>query len=611
MNRASRLVAALLATVLGTTLLAAPADATARGTLIVARAPAEVIELFVEKREGDGWRRVDWTWGNDYTARVLEDTIEFDVPPGDYRVSFQRNVSSLHRHDAPDLTTTFYPGVERAEQATAVAIVGGQTRDLTSFRPLPGGHVTGTAKREDGTPLPTGARVEALQERAGYWQTAGVAPLAPDGSYDVGGLGSAPTILRVFAAATTTTPGTRQGPDAETFSGSATELESAERIEVSSGRLTSVEPIAVAPNGTLSGTARDADGRPLAGVEVEVEHLKGVVRTASDGSWGVGPVRAGSYDVTIVDPQDRVEFQRRDAVVVLRQDTVVETSHAHHGPVWTEAPSFIPVDRLGMMGQTITVDPGVLKQDDAVVTSIDWYVGPEDSPPRIATGPSYTPPMDSEVDLIYAVVTAERRGVTRTATTRGVMLRHPEYFTGRPTTSTTAPVAHELLTARTGTLSPTPSTTSWQWLRDGKAIKGATGTRYRPTASDVGRNVVAQATVQRPGYARAVVRSTSRDVTSARSNVKATLTPRGGRRVAVSARVTVAKVSAAYVDGSLDLYRSRKGSDRIGTIRVVDGRATTTLARQPKGKRTYWVRFRPSRDGMTTSQGARTSTRVR
>lgn len=101
MKHPRRLVAVLLATVLGTTLLAAPAAATARGTLVIARAPAEVIELFVEKREGDAWRRVDWTWGNDYTARVLEDTIEFDVPPGDYRVSFQRNVSSLHRHDAP------------------------------------------------------------------------------------------------------------------------------------------------------------------------------------------------------------------------------------------------------------------------------------------------------------------------------------------------------------------------------------------------------------------------------------------------------------------------------------------------------------------------------
>lgn len=612
MKHPRRLVAVLLATVLGTTLLAAPAAATARGTLVIARAPAEVIELFVEKREGDAWRRVDWTWGNDYTARVLEDTIEFDVPPGDYRVSFQRNVSSLHRHDAPDLTTTFYPGVERAEQATAVAIVGGQTRDLTSFRPLPGGHVTGTAKREDRTPLPANAGVEALQERAGHWQTAGISLLAPDGSYDVGGLGSAPTVLRVFAGGSTTTGGTWQGPDAETFSGSATDLASAERIDVSSGRVTSVDPIAVAPNGTLSGSVRDADGRPLAGVEVEVEHLRGVVRTAPDGSWDVGPVRAGSYDVLLRDPQDRVEFQRRDAVVELRRDTVVDTTHAHHGPVWTEAPSFVPVDRLGMMGQTITVDPGVLKQDDAVVTSIDWYVGPEDSPPRIATGPTYTPPMDSEVDQVHVIVTARRRGVEATArTVRDVMLRHPEYFTGRPTTSTTAPVAHELLTARTGTLSPTPSTTTWQWLRDGKAIKGATGTRYRPTASDVGRNVVAQATVQRPGYVRAVVRSTSRDVTSARSSVKATLTPRGGRRVAVSAKVTVAKVSAAYVDGSLDLYRSRKGSDRIGTIRVVDGRATTTLARQPRGKRTYWVRFRPSRDGMTTSQGARTSTRVR
>ena len=61
MNRASRFVAALLATMLGVTLLSAPAVASASGTITIGRTWAERTQLRFERLDEGTWRTVDWT----------------------------------------------------------------------------------------------------------------------------------------------------------------------------------------------------------------------------------------------------------------------------------------------------------------------------------------------------------------------------------------------------------------------------------------------------------------------------------------------------------------------------------------------------------------------
>ena len=51
------------------------------------------------------------------------------------------------------------------------------------------------------------------------------------------------------------------------------------------------------------------------------------------------------------------------------------------------------------------------------------------------------------------------------------------------------------LTAKVGTWTPASATTSVQWLRNGTAISGATGTTYTLTAADAGKRVAARVTV--------------------------------------------------------------------------------------------------------------------
>ena len=70
---------------------------------------------------------------------------------------------------------------------------------------------------------------------------------------------------------------------------------------------------------------------------------------------------------------------------------------------------------------------------------------------------------------------------------------------GTPSISGKA-VAGQILTAATGTWSPTPTSFSYQWKRDGAAIAGATGATYRVTNDDATRRITVTVTANVPGY---------------------------------------------------------------------------------------------------------------
>jgi len=56
------------------------------------------------------------------------------------------------------------------------------------------------------------------------------------------------------------------------------------------------------------------------------------------------------------------------------------------------------------------------------------------------------------------------------------------------------------LTVTAGTWSPTPTSTTYQWLRDGKPINGANGTSRKLTVADYGTVVAVKIRVHRDGY---------------------------------------------------------------------------------------------------------------
>lgn len=80
-----------------------------------------------------------------------------------------------------------------------------------------------------------------------------------------------------------------------------------------------------------------------------------------------------------------------------------------------------------------------------------------------------------------------------------------------PTISGT-PAPGRTLTAVTGTWKPTPSSFTYQWLRSGAAIAGATGATYVPVAADLDRGLSVRVTAVRSGYTSASKTSAARTV---------------------------------------------------------------------------------------------------
>lgn len=69
----------------------------------------------------------------------------------------------------------------------------------------------------------------------------------------------------------------------------------------------------------------------------------------------------------------------------------------------------------------------------------------------------------------------------------------------KPKVSGTLKVGHRL-SVKVGTVQPTPTGLSYRWLRNGKPIAKATGSRYRLTRADRHKKISVKVTVRRAGY---------------------------------------------------------------------------------------------------------------
>ena len=89
----------------------------------------------------------------------------------------------------------------------------------------------------------------------------------------------------------------------------------------------------------------------------------------------------------------------------------------------------------------------------------------------------------------------------------------PAAFTSAPVpTISGTPAPGRTLTAVTGTWKPTPTTFTYQWLRSGAAIAGATAATYTPVSADLDRGLSVRVTATRSGYTTTSVTSAARTV---------------------------------------------------------------------------------------------------
>lgn len=169
--------------------------------------------------------------------------------------------------------------------------------------------------------------------------------------------------------------------------------------------------------------------------------------------------------------------------------------------------------------------------------------------------------------------------------------------TASPRISGTAAVGRTL-SATTGTWSPSPSSHTYRWRRDGTSIAGATGRTYVPTVADAGRRLTVAVTARRTGYTSQTATSGSVGVrlhATTRPYLKGSFAP--GRTLTVMVGVWTPSASSYtyqwYRDGV-----ALKGATR----------KTYTLTQRDRGTRVH-VRMTARRTGFVS--GAETTLRHR
>jgi hypothetical protein len=244
----------------------------------------------------------------------------------------------------------------------------------------------------------------------------------------------------------------------------------------------------------------------------------GQTLTAAPGTWGPAPVTLG-YQWT----RDGVAIPKATAAkyVVVAADAgatirvVVTGSRTGYSRasttsagveierVITVAP--VPViSGVPSVGETLTADAGVWGPGEIEV-SYQWRRSGVAIPG--ATGHEYAPVAADVGKPITVTVVGTRPGYTALAKSSvPVTVGHPFTAAPTPTVSGVARVGTKL-TATAGIWGPAPVALSYQWKRDGVAIRGGTAVAYTVVAADAGATLTVTVTGKKALYTSTAVTS--------------------------------------------------------------------------------------------------------
>jgi hypothetical protein len=257
---------------------------------------------------------------------------------------------------------------------------------------------------------------------------------------------------------------------------------------------------------TTIGRALEANEPSVAGVPTAGKKL-----TATTTAWQPGTIKytyqwkrngtaistatAGTYTATATDAGKALTVSITGSKKGYR--TLVATSPAVLiGKAFTTTP--VPViDGDGIVGGTLTATAGTWKP--AVTgTSYQWFR----SGTAIdgAIGASYeTSPADAGASITVAVSGSVAGYTTVTKKSAGKPVGYA--ITAAPdSVAITGTMGVGFDVTAEYELSPADATISFQWLRGGSAISGATGATYRPTPSDLGKVVSVRITAAKASY---------------------------------------------------------------------------------------------------------------
>ena len=234
-------------------------------------------------------------------------------------------------------------------------------------------------------------------------------------------------------------------------------------------------------------------------------------------------------------------------------------------------------------------------------TSIQWYAGGD--PIAGERGSQLRLAPEHLGKRIWARMAARREGYRRsalvTSRTSGVGLGRFEIAS--PFSLTGGRRLGGRLEISPGRVSPADATTTYTWLRDGRAIPGATGTSYVPGLDDVGDRISVQVHLRARGYEDRTVQVRADGPITTRPTLSVWTEGRPGRAI-VRLKVTAPGVSRP---GGRITVRSG-GHDVSG--RLDDGRLRLVVRDLRSGLRTVRVRYHGT--NVVTSESVETTVRV-
>lgn len=232
------------------------------------------------------------------------------------------------------------------------------------------------------------------------------------------------------------------------------------------------------------------------------------------------------------------------------------------------------------VGSRLTARPG--SWSPIANFSYQWYA--DGRPIQGATATTYLPTRHDLGARVRVRVTARRDGYTTLSAlspaTTPLTIGHIS-ITTKPTI-TGSPRLGQRLAVTAGTHTPRGATMRYQWLLDGSAIRGVTGSAHRVRASELGHRLSVRVTLGAAGYATRSLTTAAVGPAKATSAVTVGVTKPSAGRVTFTIRVAAPGVAAP--NGTVTV---RYGSTGEVRAKVTNGRASIPLTAQDPGVRNY------------------------
>ena len=427
------------------------------------------------------------------------------LPEGPYVVTFGEWDDTNALYSAPEIFDNIHEGLET--KPTPVWLQPGEAHTGVDAALERGASITGKVIDKFGAPVagcPVDVSLDDRHFAHRYRYT------KADGSFTVVGLGEGKLTLAVGdvkAGDTDCGFGARYYDDDDVLAATPSPSGSESRLGFATvlGGTTDA--------GTLVYTDTPVTETPTTPPSIKGTPNVGSVLTADEGAWNLPPTSftyawlddgtpiPGKTNRTFTPPAD-LQGHRLSVIVTARKSGVTDGVFTTPETTALGAPSVTPKNEVlptftsPRVGVRLTADPGTWNPSDGVYT-YEWHNGNE----VLGTGTTFVVPAKmSGKSLTLRVRAKNDNDVAGVATSNGVVVKAGTIsVTRKPSISGTAKVGRTLKYVA-GSTSPSTTSRTYRWLRDGRAISRATSTSRKLTSADKGHQISLRVTYRKTGY---------------------------------------------------------------------------------------------------------------